>query len=198
MDERTEALRDIFVDVTDEETVTEQQAEARGSLAEREDSPERLAEVVASMRERFEFTTTLSDEELTTLVMEFYHGGGDASLADTLDISADEVFDARLDLHLVRETDTDAPFELDELEAQLEADEPVDEIATRLDVTPSTVRRYRRVLETRAEIQRVSDRFRSEFEDALGDADLTGQLTADVMDDGLEEATDGMETNVSF
>jgi len=46
MDEKTEELRDIFIDVTDEDTVTESQEETRGSLIDREGIRDRLEGVV--------------------------------------------------------------------------------------------------------------------------------------------------------
>jgi hypothetical protein len=44
----------------------------------------------------------------------------------------------------------------------------------------------------------VGDRFRQEFERLLGDGDLADRLTDGVHEDGLDDATEGMETNVSF
>lgn len=198
MDEKTEELRDIFMEVSDEETVTERQEESRGSLAEDEDSSERLAEIVAAMRDHHEFDSSLSDDDLATVVERFYHGDNDSQIADELDVSRKAVFRARLDLHLVRDRDIDAPFDLDELRTLLDEDLGTGDIADRLDVSASTVRRYRRVVRAQNEARSVSDRFRSEFEDVLAEADLSEQLTADIDDDGLDEATDGMETDVSF
>lgn len=198
MDEKTEELRDIFMDVTDEETVTENQEESRGSLTDERDAAERIGEIVARMREEYDFDTSLSDEQLVTVVEGFYTGATDSAIAEELDASRRDVFRARLDLHLVRDRDTDAPFEFDAFRELLSEGHSTGDVADELDVSPSTVRRYRRVVQSQNEARRVSDRFRSEFEDALVDADLAEQFTSDMKDDGLEEATDGMETNVSF
>ena len=198
MDEKTEELRDIFMDVTDEEAVTESQEESRGSLTEERASTERIGDIVARMRERYDFDTALSDEELVAVVEGFYGGAPDSAIAEELDVSRRDVFRARLELHLVRERDVDAPFDLAELRDLLSKEVPVNDLAAHLDVSESTVRRYRRVVEAQKEASRVSDRFRSEFEDALVDADLGEKFTTDMKDDGLEEATDGMETNLSF
>jgi hypothetical protein len=200
MDEKTEELRDIFMDVADEETVTESQADTRGSLAPREDAEERLLETIAGMRERLGFATTLSDEELLTVVRGFYAGDSDAEIARALgDASLSKtVSRARIDLHLLRETDTDAPFDLDALRADLDAGCGVADLAAELEVSESTVRRYQRVVETENEIRRVNDRFRSEFESVLRDRDLSERLTENVREDGLDEATEGQETNLSF
>jgi hypothetical protein len=198
MDEKTEELRDIFMDVTDEETVTERQAESRGSLTDAGDATERLGEIVSRMREEYDFGTALSDEALVSIVEGFYAGASDGAIADEIDASRRAVVQARLDLHLVRERDTDAPFDFATFRDLLAKDVPTGELAAHFDVSETTVRRYRRVAEAQDEVRQASERFRSEFEDALGDAALGEQFTADVTADGLEDATDGMETDVSF
>ncbi|MFW5964606.1 MAG: conditioned medium-induced protein 4 [Natronomonas sp.] len=197
MDEKTEELRDIFVDITDEDTVTERQSESRGSLTG-ETSTEGLATIVAEMREVCGFDTSLDDEALVAIVERFYAGDSDADIAEALDVDRRTVFRGRLDLHLLRERDTDAPFDLETLREFLAEGRPTSDIAEEFDVSESTVRRYRRVVDARDESRRVSGRFRSEFEDLIATADLSQQLTTDVQDDGLEEATESMETNVQF
>jgi len=196
--DNTEELRDIFKDVTDEDTVTETQTESRGSLTDERASKERLLEVIERMREEYDFDTSLGDEELATVVERFYEGDSDAAIADALDVSRRELFRARLALHLVRDRDTDAPFELDALRDLVAEDRPTSDIADELDVSESTVRRYRRVIVAQNEARRVSDRFRSEFEDVLVEAEVSDQFTEDIAEDGLQEATEGTETNVSF
>ncbi len=109
MNDKTEELRDIFTDVTDgEETVTESQENTRGSLErdERSDA-DRLESVVQQMRERYEFETELSDDELIRVARAFYDGTSDVEIADELGVEAAEVFEARLSLHLVGEDDAD-------------------------------------------------------------------------------------------
>lgn len=198
MDEKTEELRELFVDVTDEETVTERQEESRGSITGGDGGEEALGDIIARMREKYDFDTSLSDSELATVVKRFYRGDSDTEIAEAIDVSRKTVIRARLDVHLVRERDTDAPFDLSELRDLLVEDRSTGTIADELDVSPSTVRKYRRVVRAQNEARRVSDRYRSEFEDALVEADLDQQLTADISEDGLEEATEGMETDVSF
>lgn len=197
MDEKTEELRDIFMDVTDESTVTERQEDARGSLT-REGSPaERTEGVIEAMDERYDFETDLTHETLVRLIRAFYEGDGDDAIADAVGESRHTVFRTRMDLHLVRESDRDAPFELDALRERLEDDETVSEVATALDAAESTVRRYRRVVETQAERRAVGDRFREAFDEIYLDADLTSH-TDDVTRDGLDEATEGMENDLSL
>ncbi|PSP54708.1 conditioned medium-induced protein 4 [Halobacteriales archaeon QS_1_67_19] len=200
MDEKTEELRDIFMDVTDESTVTEQQEETHGSLSSETEVEERLEEVIGRMRDRYDFSTTLSDEELVTVVQGFYAGDSDAEIARELgDASLSKtVSRARLDLHLLRDSDTDAPFDLDELRELLDDGTSIEECADALDVSESTVRRYQRIIETQEERRTVNDWFRDEFETVLQDRELSDRMTEGVREDGLDDATEGMETNVSF
>jgi hypothetical protein len=200
MDEKTEELRDIFIDVTDESTVTERQEETHGSLSSEAELRERLEAVVARMRERYDFGTTLSDEELATVVRGYYAGDSDAEIARELgDASLGKtVARARVDLHLLRDADTDAPFDLDELRDLLDEEASTADCADALDVSGSTIRRYRRVIETQREMQTVNDRFIDEFENILRDRELSDRMTEAAQEDGLDDATEGMETNVSF
>ena len=197
MTENTDELRDIFRKVADEDTVTETQEESRGSLTDEGTSRERLVEIIGRMRADHEFETELSDAELATVVRRFYDDDGDDDIAEALDVSPREAFRARMDLHLVRETDTD-PFDLAALRDHLADGESTAEIADRLDVDGSTVRRYRRVVETEREARRVSERFRSAFADAVPSAEAGAQFTEEMTEDGLDEATEGIETDVSF
>jgi hypothetical protein len=195
MDEKTEELRDIFEDVTGEETVTEEQEETPGSLAggDEEDVDERLAAVVARMREEYELRMDLTDREYARVARGHYEGEDDTEIADAVGIERREVTRARLDIHLVRDRDRDAPFELKRLRELLTGDAPTGEIADELDVSPSTVRRYRRVVETENEIRSVSARYRADFEDVLTDAGISHDMTSDMKEDGLEDATEGAE-----
>ncbi|MDY6818064.1 MAG: helix-turn-helix domain-containing protein [Halobacteriales archaeon] len=200
MDEKTEELRDIFLDVADEETVTETQEETHGSLASDEEIDDRLRSVVETMRERYAFRTSLSTDALVTVVRGFYAGHSDADIARQLptDASAKAVIRARIDLHLLRDRDLDAPFDLDTLRQLLAADRSTAEIAEELGVSESTVRRYRHIVEVQDEIRAVGERFQDEFEAILHDREIADRMTEDIQEDGLEEATEGLETNVSF
>lgn len=200
MDEKTEELRDIFMDVAGEETVTERQHEGHGSLADVDEGEiaERLQGVIADMRDRYDFETDLDEETLADIVRGFYEGEDDEALAADLDVAPETVFTARMDLHLIAEDDTDAPFSLATLRDLL-ADEAEDAtIATELDADSEMIARYRRVAAAQNRSRRASHRFRTAFEDVLTDADLSLRLTESVQEDGLDDATDDMESNVSF
>lgn len=198
MDEKTQELRDIFTKVTDETTVTERQADTHGTLATDVDVDDRLADIVADMRDDLDFATSLDTEAFARIVRRFYADDTDAAIARDLDISAKKVARARLDLHLLRDSDTDAPVDLDALRDALDADTSLTDIADDLGVSTSTVRRYRRVLDAQQEINRVNDRYRSEFRNLLADRELATRLTEDVHEDGLTDATAGQETNTQM
>jgi hypothetical protein len=196
VDEKTEQLRDIFVDIADGPTVTDEQADTRGSLA-RGEREERLGALLDRARERTGFDTGLTDESLARVARGFYDGMDDGALADALGVSSGAVRRARLDLHLVREADFDAPLDLDALAELREAGRSIEASAAALDAAVPTVRRYRRVLATQQERRRIGDRRRAAFDELLGDADLDARTTG-LRETGLEEATEGMESNVSF
>lgn len=196
MDEKTESLRDIFIDVTDESTVTERQEDTRGSLAREGTPEERTTEVVEAMDERYDLTTDLDVERLVELVAAFYAEEDDAAIAEALGESPRAIERARLDLHLVRERDTDAPIEPSALRERLD-DADTATVAADLDVPESTVEDYRRIVETQAARRTVGDRFREAFDEIYLDTDLAAH-TDDVTRDGLDEATEGMENELSL
>ncbi|WP_424016812.1 conditioned medium-induced protein 4 [Halorientalis pallida] len=202
MDDKTEELRDIFVEVTDEETVTERQEEGPGSLADADEAAvaDRIAAVVADMRERYDFLTDLDDDALATVVRGFYDGADDAAIAETVDETPDEVFRARMDLHLLDDEDTEFPFALSALrDARADGADPDPEaLADTLDTDPETVERALLVADAQAETRRVSGRFRSAFEDAIPDAALSIRLTDTAQESGLDEAAEDIETDTKF
>ncbi|MDS0476213.1 conditioned medium-induced protein 4 [Natrinema sp. 1APR25-10V2] len=196
MNDKTEELRDIFTDVTDgEETVTESQENTRGSLErdERTDE-ERLESVVQQMRERYGFETELSNDELLTVARGFYDERSDADIAEELGVDEDEVFEARMTLHLVGEDDAD---EVD-LAAIRDREEDDATLAAEYGVNEPQIRRYRRVAEAEDQSRAANDRYRDEFDSVLADAELSERMASDLREDGLEDATDGMETDVDF
>ena len=125
MDEKTAELRDIFMDVSDEETVTETQEEPRGSIADQPDEAtirERLRGVIEALADRYDFDTAFETETYVDLVRRFYDDGSDEAIAEELGVSPDEVFRVRMDLHLFREDDTEAPFDVCELRRRRDAE----------------------------------------------------------------------------
>jgi hypothetical protein len=201
MDEKTEELRDIFMDVADDETVTESQEDTHGSLASEEDVEARLRDAVSEMVDNLGVDTPLAVEDLATVVEAFYAGEDDAGIAEALDADVDPetVAHTRTDLHLLREDDTDPPFDYEALrDATLDDDASVSEFLADVDADEDTVDYYRRVVEAREEIRRVNDRYRAEFENVLRDRELSERLTSSVQEDGLDGATEGQETDINL
>ncbi len=196
MNEKTEELRDIFTNVTDgEDTVTESQEDTRGSLEKDERSIEdRLEGVIAQMKERYGFETPLSEAGLKQVARGYYDHTSDAELAAKLDVEESTVFEARCALHLVDADDAD---EVD-LVAIRDREEPDETLAAEYDVDTETISRYRKVAAAKGESRAANDRYREEFDSLLADSDLASRMATDVREDGLEDATEGMETDVSF
>lgn len=203
MDEKTEELRDIFLSVSDEETVTESQTEARGSMTDSGgDVDDRLQRVITEMREEFSFRNDLGGDRLEDVVRLFYDGRDDEEIADTLDIDVETVFHARMDLHLVRDDELRAAGiderTIDHVRERYAAGHEPGLIAEELECAVETVEHIWTVIETRNRARRVSNRYRTAFEEILTDADLTVQFTADAHRDGLDDATEGAEVDVDF
>ncbi|WP_144905017.1 conditioned medium-induced protein 4 [Halobellus captivus] len=251
MDEKTAELRDLFVETTGEETVTESQSAARGSLASDRDEEAvdtELDHVIETMRERYDFASSLSTPDLRRIVRAFFDpdvagvdagswsDAADAAVASSLsaavdsessavDVDAETVFRARMDLHLVSDADRESPVPYERLRelvsdrspdvadeslaAELSAatdvgidvaaDADVDVAADAdVDVDADAVRRYRRVVEADLESRQANHRFRDAFTDLLTDADLSTRLAEDARRDGLKDATEDIETDVSL
>lgn len=199
MDEKTAELRDIFIDTTGSDTVTESQEETRGSLTGTGGQTDaRVVELIETMREKYTFVSGLEDDDLQQVVERFYDNESDADIAAAIGVDEDTVFNARMDLHLVRQTDREAPFELGELRTLLVEETPVDERATVLGADEALVSHYSEVVEADLESTRANDRFRDEFEELFTDSALTNRMAQDAREDGLREATEDIETDVSF
>lgn len=201
MDDRTEELKELFVETTGEESVTADQEAGTGELsgeAAAADAAERVAELVARMRERYAFASGLDDDALVEFVLGFYAEETDAELAETLDVDEATVFTARMDLHLLRDEDRDGPVPFAELRELVVADVPVDERAARLDADQETVEQYSQVVQAELRSTRANHRFVDEFADVLTDADLSDSHAATARESGLEEAAEDIETNTKL
>ena len=198
MDERTERLRDIFMDVAEDATVTESQAERRGTLAgDAGYVDERLATVIERLTDRFDVDTTLDTDARVAIVRGFYEGRDDATIADDLGVAPSAVFRARTDLHLVREADAPG-VDLEALRERIADGEAPEAAARALGADEDSAQRAARVTPPQDRSRRVSHRFRSEFEEILTDADMSVRLTASAREDGLAEATEDAEVDVDF
>jgi len=205
-DGRTEALRDLFVDVAGAETVTEEQAEGRGSLTGGPDDDDAAA-VVAAMRERYPAATGLDPGTCVELLRRVHDGDDDAAVAAALGLVDRTVTLARLDAHHHADADLDPPFDADRA-AELLGDPTADDdrpdadavaaVAEALDADERAVERFAAARRARNRSLRAGGRFRADLEAALADGDLATRLADGVQDDGLEEATEDIETDVSL
>lgn len=196
MDEKTEELRDIFLSVSDEETVTESQADDRGSLTDESSSvDERLQEVLDQLRGKFGFETDLTDDQRRKLVGLFYEDRSDSAIASEMDVDAATVFEGRLELHLLRD---DEPAVNEAVVERLQEDADPETVVEETGTDHETVERAAAIVDSRQRSRRASHRFRTAFEEILTDADLMGQFAADAHDDGLDDATEGAEVGVEF
>lgn len=200
MDEKTEELRDIFMDVADSETLTEQQEDARGSLTDTEVDEDHIRSVINQMQEQYSFESSLTIDTLLAVVKRFYEGHSDQEIADTQDElqDPDDVRTARFDLHLITDTDRDGPFDLDELDERINAGQDIAEIAAALESDEPTVEEYAHLARVEEDRRLVGDKFRAEFDRLLGDDDVTDQFTEAIQETGLDEATEGLETDTGF
>lgn len=200
MDEKTEALRDIFVETTGEEAVTEDQQAGTGDLVEEDERTvdERLPELVSRMRERYAFRSGLDDGTLVEVVRAYYDGDDDEAIAARIDVDQETVFDARMDLHLVRDDDREAPFPYEELRRLVVEEVPLAERAARLGSDEHLVEHYSQVVHADLRATRASRRFTEEFADLLTDQDLERRHADETREDGLQDATEGLETDVSL
>ncbi|WP_048075609.1 hypothetical protein [Haloquadratum walsbyi] len=217
MDEKTADLRDIFLETTGTETVTDKQDNDRGSLIDNNDATieDRLQTIISQLRNQFADDLSVSDEILSQIARGFFDPelnpetqsdtqwsqAADAKLAASIadsDIDADTVFAARMSLHLVTDADREAPFDLDRLRSLLAEGKSTTACAETLETTPTTVDRLQRVIEAEAESRQVSHRFRASLADLLSDNALSERLATDARRDGLEPAIDDLETDVSL
>lgn len=184
MTTKTDELREIFLKLSPVTTFTDRQETATrvGDVPSDREIEETLVDLVAEMRERFDFRSPLDDAALVTVVRGFYAGRDDADVADHLGVDTDAVTQARLDLQLFRPEDSEAPFDLRELLRLVEAGRDDAACASALDTSEETVREYRRVIDARQHARRDSYHYPLEFESLLGvdtDEELSASLEAD-------------------
>ncbi|MFP4174841.1 MAG: conditioned medium-induced protein 4 [Halobacteriales archaeon] len=199
-EEKAEELRDLFVDVTDESTVTEEREEERGTLPDKEEVDDEIRDTVDEMREEYGFETSLDDDQVVGVVRLYHDGASDSEIARELgDDSLDKtVKRARIGLHLFRDSDFDAPFDIDRLRELVDEDATNAEAADELGVSASTVRSYRGAVEARRDADDADDEYAERFEAVLEDREIAETFTSDAKRDGLEGATEDAEVDVDL
>jgi hypothetical protein len=189
--EKTDRLREIFLDVAGDHTVTEDQQETPGTIESNFVPNESLRAIIQEMKQKYGFRTSLETDELITLVRLFYEDYSDTAIARKVgNASRDKtVSRARIHLQLFRETDFDAPVDLDELRDLLDAETSTAKIAKALDTSKSTIGRYRRILDAEQAAEAVDHQYQQRFEEALATPE-TDHSIREAMKSGLDDALD--------
>jgi hypothetical protein len=198
MDEKTAELRDIFRDVTDTETVTESQSDDRGSIADEAALREQLREVVDRLAENEGLAVDLDRVAIVDVVVDYYDGEDDETIAAALDADVETVRRARFACHLFRDEDFEADFDVDRLRTLRREDLAPSACADRLEADPGAVERVAEALDARSAMIRTGRRYPDAFESALAEAGLAERFTAETKRDGLEEATADAEVETDF
>ena len=198
--QKAEELRDLFLEVTDESTVTEEKKESRGTLKHEEEINEEIGEVIDELIEEYDVSTKLDSDELIVAVKGFYDDLSDTEIAEEIgDKKLNKtVKRARIKLHLFRDSDFDSPFDIDDLRELMNQEKSTKEMADELGVSPSTVRSYSNVVEAERQAEEVEYRFRDEFEAVLEDRELQQHMTDSAKVDGLDDATEDMEVDLDM
>lgn len=203
MTDRREELQELFESVTGTDAVTERQRGTRGTLSGGGDGRSGLLETIEDLRSTLEVGTDLSTAALATVVEGFYDGDADREIAQTVSeahetVTARDVAEARLDLHLDRDEERPPEAATETLAAVEAGEATVDAAATALDRPPATIRRWLKVRRCLTERRRMADRYRQAFEDHLADREIADRLTASLEDTGLEGAVADQEVDVDL
>lgn len=166
--EKVEQLTDIFHDVAGESTTTEHQQQDRWSTSQ-SGSDESLRTIINEMIDEYGIRTSLDEDELVTLIEEYHNEESDKEIARALGTPNRDktVTRARRKLHLFRESDFNAPFDLDHLREMVDQDESTAAMADTLSASESTVRTYANVIAAETDAENADHEYQQRFEDAL-------------------------------
>ncbi|WP_458190725.1 response regulator receiver protein [Haladaptatus sp. NG-WS-4] len=189
--DRTERLRDIFLEVSDEPTVTESQEEQPGTLQPSATVDEQLREIIQEIQIEYGFQTSLDLDDLVRVVRLFHENYSDTAIARELGAASRDrtVARARINLHLFRETDFDAPFDIEQLRDLLQDEIPTAQCAEQLAVSPSTMRSYATIIEAEQAATAADHAYQRRFDEALTRSAPEESLQVS-LDDGLADAID--------
>jgi AraC-like DNA-binding protein len=168
-----------------------------GSLRDRDAVEREIALVMREVLDQGFFKTKLKPLQLAKLVSDFYAGRNDTEIARDLgdEKLSKTVARARIRLKLFRELDFKMPFEKQVLRDMIAADVNMKDIADQLDVSPSTLREYRHVLEQ--EDDHTLDLYLERIRDIMEDRDLSEQMTHSATADTLGESIDITEAELA-
>ena len=139
------------------------------------------------------FKTKLTPRQLAKLVVAYYDGKNDTEIARTLgdEKLSKTVARARVRLKLFRELDFKMPFDRELMIELLDSGKTMKEVSEELNVSPSTLREYRHVIEQQEDTS--LDPYLERIKDVMEDRDLSEHMTRSVANDGLSEAIDAAE-----
>lgn len=195
---KVEQLANIFYEITGESSTTEPQQEDRWTSVSTDssDTNDTIQNIIHEMIDKYGIQTSLDEDELATVVQRYHAGEGDREIARTLGTPNRDktIARARVSLHLFRDTDFDAPFELSQLRELLDQDASNKEIADTLSASKSTVRSYAHILAAETEAEQVSHEYQQRFEKILdkstpsNDELFSETLSPSARASGLEDA----------
>ncbi|MDN7023893.1 response regulator receiver protein [Methanoculleus sp. FWC-SCC1] len=189
-DTRKKQLLELFTNITSKTKIVEPMKKIHGTLRDQEAIEREIALIMREILDQGQFKTKLSPRQLANLVVAYYDGKNDTEIARAL---GDEKLSktmarARVRLKLFRDLDFKMPFDRYGMEELLESGKTMKEVSEELDVSPSTLREYRHVIEQEADT--TLDPYLERIRDVMEDRDLSEQMTRGVANDGLSEAID--------
>lgn len=189
-DTRKRKLLELFTTITNKKAIVEPMRKVHGTLRDRDAVEREIALIMREILDRGYFKTKLTPRQLAKLVVAYYDGMNDTEIARTLgdEKLSKTVARARVRLKLFRDLDFKMPFDQEKLVKLLESDKTLKEISEELNVSPSTLREYRHVIEQRNDT--TLDPYLERIRDVMEDRDLSEAMTRGVANDGLSEAID--------
>ncbi len=189
-DTRKRKLLELFTTITNKKAIVEPMRKVHGTLRDRDAVEREIALIMREILDRGYFKTKLTPRQLAKLVVAYYDGMNDTEIARALgdEKLSKTVARARVRLKLFRDLDFKMPFDQEKLVKLLESDKTLKEISEELNVSPSTLREYRHVIEQRSDT--TLDPYLERIRDVMEDRDLSEAMTRGVANDGLSEAID--------
>ncbi len=196
-DRRKAQLLQLFSNITSKTKIVEPMKKIHGSLRDRDAVEREIALVMREVLDQGFFKTKLKPLQLAKLVSDFHVGRNDTEIARDLgdEKLSKTVARARIRLKLFRDLDFRMPFEKQELKDMVDASLNMKDIADRLNVSPSTLREYRHVLEQ--EEDHTLDLYLERIKDIMEDRDLSEQMTRSATNDGLGDSIDTTEAELA-
>jgi hypothetical protein len=195
-DTRKQQLLQLFTNLTSKTKIVEPMKKIHGSLRDREAIEREIALIMREILDHGDFRTKLAPRQLARLVMAFYEGKNDTEIARALgdEKLSKTVARARVRLKLFRDLDFKMPFDRLKMEDLLNSGKTMKEVSEILEISPSTLREYRHIVEE--QMDHSIDYYLERIKDVMEDRDLTQQMTRGVTIDGLSEAIDISEAEI--